>query len=76
MWLWLYIRGCEHLNPFLLISFYAAEGLAASVTLYVAQWQREADLVGHKNIYNNLRLQFNNLPLAKAAASHACFDSS
>lgn len=44
-------------------------------TVYVAQWQREADLVGHQNIYNSLRLQFNNLPVAKAAASHACFGS-
>lgn len=66
----------KHLKPFLLISFYADEHLAASVTLYVARWQREADLVGHQNIYNNLRLHFNNLPRAKAAASHACFDSS
>lgn len=48
------IRIGEHLNPFLLISFYAA----ASFTLYVAQWQRGADLVGHQNIYNNLHLQF------------------
>lgn len=52
------IRIGEHLNPFLLISFYAAERLAASVTLYVAQWQRGADLVGHQNIYNDLHLQF------------------